>query len=374
MIIKIHRGNNQIGGCITEIATNGTRIIIDMGANLDCELEKSKVDIAGLTTGIKSCDAVFFTHYHSDHLGLYKTILPNIPLYIGEVAKDIFIKLSERIDQSAVPLIRTFKTFHAMQKIIIGEISITPLLIDHSAYDAYMFLVEADGEKVLHTGDFRLHGYRGSKTLNMLKKYVGNVDVLIIEGTMLSRDDDKIITERELQLEAHELMRDHKFVFVLCSSTNIDRIAAFYQATPKGRYFLCDNYQREVLDIITNSGGVWSDLYSFNKVVTYGNNLKERYEKQGFNMLIRATPYFRNIINEYKENCLIIYSMWKGYLNADMNNKIYDFLEPYNFICLHTSGHATKEAIEMIIQTVNPKKIIPIHTENASWFDKFRAN
>ena len=90
MIIKIHRGTNQIGGCITEIATNGTRIIIDMGANLDCELEKSKVDIAGLTTGIKSCDAVFFTHYHSDHLGLYKTILPNIPLYIGEVAKDIF--------------------------------------------------------------------------------------------------------------------------------------------------------------------------------------------------------------------------------------------------------------------------------------------
>lgn len=32
--IIIHRGINQIGGCITEIATNTARILIDLGQNL----------------------------------------------------------------------------------------------------------------------------------------------------------------------------------------------------------------------------------------------------------------------------------------------------------------------------------------------------
>lgn len=43
MKVTIHRGINQIGGCITEIATSNTRILIDLGLlhetsylNVDC--------------------------------------------------------------------------------------------------------------------------------------------------------------------------------------------------------------------------------------------------------------------------------------------------------------------------------------------------
>ena len=34
MKIIIHRGTNQIGGCITEIQAGNDRIIIDLGSNL----------------------------------------------------------------------------------------------------------------------------------------------------------------------------------------------------------------------------------------------------------------------------------------------------------------------------------------------------
>ena len=34
MIINIHRGLEQIGGCITEISTETSRVFIDMGQNL----------------------------------------------------------------------------------------------------------------------------------------------------------------------------------------------------------------------------------------------------------------------------------------------------------------------------------------------------
>ena len=34
MRITVHRGINQIGGCITEIATTSSKILIDLGGNL----------------------------------------------------------------------------------------------------------------------------------------------------------------------------------------------------------------------------------------------------------------------------------------------------------------------------------------------------
>ena len=52
----------------------------------------------------------------------------------------------------------------------IKEITITPYLIDHSAYGAYMFLIEIEGKRILHTGDFRNHGYKGKLLPNTLNK------------------------------------------------------------------------------------------------------------------------------------------------------------------------------------------------------------
>ena len=57
------------------------------------------------------------------------------------------------------PLTRTFHTWHSRSKpFAIGRFIITPFLTDHSAFDAYMLLVEGAGKRVLYTGDFRRHG------------------------------------------------------------------------------------------------------------------------------------------------------------------------------------------------------------------------
>ena len=33
----------------------------------------------------------------------------------------------------------------------IKDITITPYIVDHSAYNSFMFLIEADGKRILHT-------------------------------------------------------------------------------------------------------------------------------------------------------------------------------------------------------------------------------
>lgn len=60
-----------------------------------------------------------------------------------------------------------------------------PYLVDHSAYDAYALLIEADGEKLLYTGDIRMHGKKGILTERLSENLAGDVDVLLMEGTNL---------------------------------------------------------------------------------------------------------------------------------------------------------------------------------------------
>lgn len=237
MQIKIHRGVNQIGGCVTEIKSKKARILIDVGTNLPTCTSNVKVNVANIS---KKCDAVFITHYHLDHLGEYMQVKKEVPIYIGKQAKEIFTiyqkKMKEpniaEVTQAHIDRIEAFKTFKQDEQIEIGDMKITPIRIDHSAFDSYMFLIEANGKRILHTGDFRTHGPIGRNTPKILKG-IGKIDVLICEHTTLSRLDETFMSEFMLQQEAINLIQDNKYVFIMCASTNIDRIASFYHANKK---------------------------------------------------------------------------------------------------------------------------------------------
>ena len=75
--ITIYRGSHQIGGCATEISTGKHRVIIDFGANLPDNDNEDVMTDEELTETVfdgRPCDGVLFTHYHGDHMGLYKKI------------------------------------------------------------------------------------------------------------------------------------------------------------------------------------------------------------------------------------------------------------------------------------------------------------
>ncbi len=367
MTIIVHRGTHQIGGCATEIKTNTTRIIIDFGAELDADNARP-LDISGVTSGTPMCDAVLFSHYHGDHIGLMETISPSIPLFMGEDAKQILTILNSKTKTFKDDLLSNILTFGGGKSFQIGDITITPFSVDHSAYDAYMFLIEAEGKRVLHTGDFRTHGFRGKGVVKVLEKLVKHVDVVICEGTTLNRTASHMLTENDIKLELNKLLTENKYSFLICSSTNIDRIAAVCAARPKGRYLLCDDYQKSVVDYISSTAGLKSDLYKCEGLCTYGANLDKKFRKQGFCMLVRAgNPTHKRIMDKYKDcDPLIIYSMWKGYLEEE---RVKSFVEGYRKVDVHTSGHADLGAIKMLMETTTPDMIIPIHTEVPTAFD-----
>lgn len=383
MYLTIHRGTHQIGGCITEITTAATRIFIDFGAELpgpNGEVGQEMLDIPGLTEGEPRCQGVFFTHIHGDHMGNFHRILPGVPLYMGRAAKAISLVLNRQLDtvmdrgKQLAALERT-GIFTAGVPVMVGDITVTPIWVDHSAFDAYMFLLEADGVRVLHTGDFRGHGLHGGSLVRALKAYAKDVDWLITEGTMLSRPDEQVRSEQELSEEAQRILTEHKRVFVLCSSTNIDRIRAFCQANPNRRPIVCDLYQKKILDAVEDNAPGWLRGYNFRSVIpdaSWNHKLHNWMAEQGFLMFVRPNDHFRAVMESYQDSCQVVYSMWNGYREGPMKQEqIVNFLEGFDVISLHTSGHVTQADLHRVYAWVRPRRgVIPIHTENPEGFKK----
>lgn len=364
MKIRILRGTNQIGGSSVIIATENAKVVIDFGSELNDNPQK--LEVGGLTSGKSDIDAVFFSHNHGDHVGLIDTINNDIPIYMGKTSLELLKMFAERTKERQYTLktLDRVKTFEKEDKITIKDIVVTPYYVDHSAFDAYMFLIEAEGKKILYTGDFRDHGFIGKGFEPVLQNHIGKVDAVICEGTTLNRDDSKTLTEMELQREIGKVINSNKCVFVMCASTNIYRIEGICCAVKDGKCKLSDKYQSGIINYIKENYKDVSHLYC-NSLGEYNENDKDKYEKYGFVMFIRQGKYFKKIMDEYKD-AKIIYSMWHGYLdkeNGDNRETLRNFFGNREIIELHTSGHATKEAIKMLIDITSPNYVIPIHTE-----------
>jgi len=378
MNITIHRGTNQIGGSVVEIFTATTRIFIDLGSSLpdgDGNNIEEELSIEGVTVGTPNCDGVLFSHYHGDHIGMLGLVLPEVPVYMGKVAKEIYRILQDRVRNGIPEIVQRTNVFEPGLGFQIGDIHITPYMVDHAAFDAYMFLIEAEGKRVLYTGDFRTHGFRGKAVIPMLQKYVGQVDVLITEGTMLSRANAEVKPEQALQKDFRQYLSEYKYAFVICSSTNIDRIGSICQATPKEKAFLCDAYQMEVLTKVRELSGHYSPLYQFEKAHSYESEMNEHMEQKGFCMLIRGQYTCKNVVDYYAkyhpDETILLYSMWDGYLKQP-NNQYANLIKKFKHMeHAHTSGHATFDAIVEVCNTVKPTTaIIPMHSENRHKMDE----
>ena len=365
MKITIHRGTHQIGGSAIEISTKSTRIILDFGneLSLDEKYIPTNLEIEGITKGIPDCDGIVISHYHMDHLGQLTSALPEIPVYMGELSKEIALIGSEYQDKDLYLRLLGANTFRGGEAFTIGNIHIRPLVIDHSAADSYMFVIEAEGKRVLYTGDFRMHGLRHHILEKLVNTYIGEVDVLITEGTSLSRDADECISEAAVLEDISSYIQDGKYVFVMCSSTNIDRIMGIWQNMPTDKVLICDAYQKKILDTVINNVYYESSLYRRHDspLVLNKGPYPKYYMDHGFVSLVRGTEYFISHIKEFpKDDVRIIYSMWTGYIEENLSLK--NLLNTYpSYIC-HASGHVSKDDLVQLIELVDSDIVIPVHT------------
>lgn len=387
MTINIIRGQNQIGGSIIEISSESTRIILDAGAELEEKSPKAP-DVNGLFSGQAAYDAASVSHYHGDHIGLCDQLLNDIPIYIGERAGAVTNTARAYMGK---PSYRFSGYYETGIPFIVGDMVITPYLCDHSAFDAYMFQVSCNGKTLLYTGDFRSHGRKSFKGL--LRRLPAGIDLLLIEGTTLSRDPTKLVSESDLEKKAVQLIaRTSGPVFVLLAGTNIDRVVTIYRAARKSKRILLQDLY--LAAVTTAAGEKIPNPKDFEDVKVFlTNNADNRYEQlqsygeakigrqsiaqSKFVMCIRPSmKKYLEKLSELRpfENGLVLYSLWEGYKQKDEMAEFIEFMHKKGcrVVSLHTSGHADAGTIDALIRKVQPKSIMPVHTIHSDWFDRYQ--
>lgn len=397
MNIRIHRGTHQIGGCVTEYECDGWHLFVDYGEELPGGPKTGDLQVEGLTYGDISKSALLITHNHGDHIGSIIKLPKELPIYMGKVGRDIQKVLSNHLKNKIevhklmlerLECVKTFRE-HEEFRIPNSPFKIIPVTVDHSAFDAYAFKIVADGVSVYHTGDFRLHGFRSGNTADMLRKYVGEVDYVVCEGTNVSRPEAASKAEYNLQRDFETLFKENKGCIVYLSSTNIDRLFSLNHAAQRAhRAFYVDEYQKEVMDTVVNSGSIWtkSKLFQYEKYepiplipdkfnknsIFVSESFKNALNDYGYVLIARANPRFDKLIEQIPGEKKKVLSMWNGYVKegSDAYNENLAKSLDEDFDYMHTSGHIDMADLREFFRLLHPKGIIPIHTENPEAFAK----
>ena len=400
MQLKIHRGSHEIGGTCIQLSSENTTILLDIGLPL--------IDI-GPTPTIPDgkADAVLISHPHQDHFGLLDTLSAEVPVYTGPIAKELFQATRLFLGKSLYP--HMFHEFRAWKQFTIGDFLITPHLMDHSAPDAYAFEIECDGKRLFYSGDFRAHGRKSILFGNLLKNPPKDIDVLLMEGTMMERGNEKFPDESTVEEKMVKVLKnDTGPVFLICSAQNIDRIVSAYRAAKRSsRFFVVDIYTAWILEkIATVSKHTPKVDWPLIKVLSRGRTAANHYKtvkanpehfggfvrslyKKG-NMITveeiaqRPSQYFlkNSFVSLLKkqlklDSVSVIYSMWEGYLDESNSNSYLPKLKKdteINLISIHTSGHAVIDDLKRMVVAIKPKKLIPIHTEHGQKYDDYFSN
>lgn len=411
MQLVIHRGTHEIGGSCVEITGGQGRLIIDIGVPLvDSSGQKFNIrdykgysgpelvekgilpNISGLykwDTNNDRPNGILISHAHIDHYGFYKHIHEDIPFYLGEASHKIMdISAIFNITEGSIV---QHKYIKSGQPLAIGDFIVTPFLMDHSAFDAYAFLVEGDGKRLMYSGDFRSHGRKEKAYRWWLYNAPKEVDALLLEGTTLGRAPEKCKSEKDVENEIYEVIKEaNNITFISSSGQNIDRLVSIFRACRRtDKIFLVDCYVAVVLKALNAFAGIPYPSKDFPEIrVFYLSSLFDKAEKSGHPelmyqfkkfkmmpdeisakrdkvvMLVRSTmvPYLKTIAGIQGGD--FIYTMWQGYWNENSMKPIRDFIEDekLNYHYIHTSGHADFETLKETVDHLRPKLIVPIHT------------
>ncbi len=404
---KIHRGADEIGGSCVEVWTENTRILLDFGMPLVKKngnefdfskyknLDTNELVEKGILPNIKglyddteqSISGVIISHAHIDHYGLTNYINKKIKFYMGKATYKL-IKINNLFTSQEISL-KNVVYFEKEKSFKIGNISITPYWADHSAFDAYSFLVEANGKSLFYSGDFRSHGRKSKVFYRFTHNAPQNVDYLLLEGTTISRDNKPFKTETEIENELTKIFKQKgKLNLIYTSGQNIDRIISIYKACKSsGKILVVDVYLAMILKALSEFAEIpypSKDFKDIKVFFSYYSSLKlrknekllyqfahykitkEELFRQKDKIVMIVRPSMKKDLEKIRglEGGNFIYSLWKGYMQNPYVRELLNFLKEKEFKIynIHTSGHADIKTLKKLVNAIKPKHIVPIHT------------
>ncbi len=438
MRFVVHKGQHEIGGmCVEVAADDGTRVLLDLGMPLiapgggdfprdtpqrptaDLIGDGVLADVPGVfphDPAAPDVAAIVLTHAHADHYGLAHHAHPAIPVYgsagtiaVLEVGRVFFPEQRLPAELRVLPAdeaLRLGRCGHGvcrpggdrdgMAASGAGGLTVTAIPVDHAAPDSRALLVEADGRRLLYTGDLRAHGRTGFRFENLLAdRRVRGVDWLLCEGTTLGTSggshglrSEADVEERLVDLAA---AAPAKLLAVAASGQNLDRLVSCFRAARRSRrQLVVDAYQAYVLmQLAPLSPSVpqvsWDGVrvsfppHQVERLKAAGLfDLARQMSREGrvssdelaarpgdFLLCTRGSYGVTKLLDKVGPSSVtVVWSLWSGYWERE-GCTLREWAERTGaeWHVAHSGGHAWPEDLARLVEALAPKEMLWVHTD-----------
>jgi ribonuclease J len=274
--------------------------------------------------------------------------------------------------------------------------------VDHSIPGSGAWAINTPIGWVGYTGDLRLHGHSGYRTKLMAEQMAAlRPAVLIAEGTNLA--DREPATEQEVKEASLEVVRrEPGLVIADFSARNIERLRTFHEiaeqtgrrlvVTTKDAYLLRYMHVIDpkipepgegvgILRSLRTTAAAWETqvLDGHGTSVVSPDAIKKR---PGDYILCLSYWDITNLIDIEPDGGTYIYSSSEARTEEQRvdQDRLGAWLDLWHLKRVgglpgaeagpfHASGHIHAAGMKWLIETINPDRILPVHTQKLAWFE-----
>jgi len=290
------------------------------------------------------------------------------------------------------------------QKVKIGSLEIECCPVDHSLPGACGYIIYSDEGTLAYSGDIRFHGYNKEKSHEFVEKLKSVEPTwLLLEGTRI--DSDVVVSEEDVCDKITKyIAKAEELVFIEHPIRDLDRVYSIYQATKaNNREFAISLKLAFLIQLLGDlSPFTLDDVKIFIPKKSWGLICNDKYDGN-----LKSGDYFkwekplieRNNTITYQDlianpnNFVVSMNMFeiKHLIDIQPTNAIWikSSVEPFSVDMeldekqkqnwldhfkipqykAHASGHASGDEIRKIINTVQAKNVIAIHTEHPESYE-----
>jgi len=324
---------------------------------------------------------IILTHGHEDHIGALPWLAPYIkaPVFGSRFTLAL---VENRLREHGLDRHTELREVEPGQRLQFGDLAVNFFRVCHSIIEGFGLGIETPVGRIVHTGDFKIDNTPMGGHFTDLQAFGAfasqGVQLLLSDSTNVERDGHSI-TEREIMSTLRELFaKAEGRLLVTLFSSHMQRIQEIFDLAkehgrkvavngrslltniemadnlgflkiPKDTYVSIDDLRNlpdeRVVLIVTGSQG--EPLSALARIANNEHRLLRIHPGDTVLMSSRFIPGNVRAITK------VINNLYR--LGAEV---LYERVQ-----AIHASGHAYKEELELMLQTVKPRFFVPVHGE-----------